>query len=224
MPENAEPLAAQVTAVVIHYQTSALLEAAVRSFRDAYQDVPVLIVDNGSDAESRAAVEALVRSDSRATSARFLSKNCYHGPAMHLAMEDVSTPFVYFFDSDTVTRRTGFLEPMLKMLSAEDRNYGIGKIVRVDRRGFARPDGPIPVPASAFMMLRRECYFRLPPFIHHGLPVLKNCIAAAAKGYRLIDFPIEEYVDHIGRGTAERFGYGLGLRSRLDYLLHRLGL
>ena len=66
-------------------------------------------------------------------------------------------------------------------------------------------------------------YETLPPFVHHGLPVLANMRAAHARGLRVAPFPIADYVWHKGRGTAARFGYGLGWRSRLDYLLHRLG-
>ncbi|MCH8276573.1 MAG: hypothetical protein IIA50_03400 [Bacteroidetes bacterium] len=74
------------------------------------------------------------------------------------------------------------------------------------------------------MLIRKEKYESLAPFEHHGLPVLKNCIDAARNGWRICSYPVEEYVEHFGRGTADRYGYGLGWRSRIDYLLNRLGL
>jgi hypothetical protein len=67
-------------------------------------------------------------------------------------------------------------------------------------------------------------YRQLPPFIHHGLPVLGSCAEAESRGWRVEDFPVDQYIEHLGRGTAERFGYGLGIKSRLEYVLHRLGL
>jgi glycosyltransferase involved in cell wall biosynthesis len=220
----ARDLAVQVTAVVINYQTPDLLETAVRSFIDAYPGVPLVIIDNGSADDSRARIEALRHEAPGPIEAWFLEENVYHGPAMHRAMERVRTPYVYFFDSDTETKRAGFLEPMREVLAAKDHHYATGHVVTVNRRGFADPKGKIPVPASAYMMLKRAVYHRLPPFIHHGLPVLENCAAAVQQGYTILEFPIEDYVTHFGRGTAERYGYGLGLRSRLDYLLNKLGL
>ncbi|WP_456426152.1 glycosyltransferase family 2 protein [Rhodocaloribacter sp.] len=221
---SARDLAVQVTAVVINYQTPDLLETAVCSFIDAYPDVPLVIIDNGSADDSRARIEALRCEAPGPVEAWFLEENVYHGPAMHRAMERVRTPYVYFFDSDTETKRAGFLEPMREVLAAKDHHYATGHVVTVNRRGFADPKGKIPVPASAYMMLKRAVYHRLPPFIHHGLPVLENCAAAVQQGYAILEFPIEDYVTHFGRGTAERYGYGLGLRSRLDYLLNKLGL
>jgi hypothetical protein len=213
-----------VTAVVINYQTPDLVAVAVRSFRHYYPDVPLLIIDNGSQDHSRQIIETLVTADGGPTQTLWLPKNLYHGPAMHQAMELVGTPYVYFFDSDTETRRGGFLEPMIAALEADPQAYGAGRIVEVDRRrGFRKPGG-MPVLVTPYMLLRRDFYFRLPPFIHHGLPTIQNFRAAEQAGYRLIPFPIETYVHHLGRGTAARYGYGLGWRSRLAYLLERLGL
>ncbi|SHK68803.1 glycosyltransferase family 2 protein [Rhodothermus profundi] len=213
-----------VTAVVINYQTPDLLEVAVRSFRRYYPMVPLLIVDNGSRDHSRQVIEQLIAEGHAAVRALWLPENIYHGPAMHRAMEAITTPYVYFFDSDTETRRGGFLEPMIAALEADPQAYGAGRIVEVDRRRGFRKAGGLPVLATPYLLLRRAFYFRLPPFIHHGLPTLQNFRAAEQAGYRLVSFPIETYVHHLGRGTAARYGYGLGWRSRLEYLLHRLGL
>jgi hypothetical protein len=74
------------------------------------------------------------------------------------------------------------------------------------------------------MMLRVRDYHLFPPFEHHGMPTLKHFSAAVAQGYELADFPTREYVRHFGRGTAMRYGYGLGLKSKVDFLLNKLGL
>lgn len=212
-----------VTAVVINYQTPDLLEKAVRSFHHFYPEVPILLVDNGSRDRSRDLIAELARELEPATEPLFVEENIYHGPAMHLALESVSTPHVFILDSDTETERGGFLEPMEDLLEKSERTYGVGHVVHVNQRGFAVSAG-IPVLQSAYMLIKRSIYFQLPPFIHHGLPVLNNFKAAAAEGYHVEDFPVQDYVKHLGRGTAERYGYGLGLRSRLDYVLNKLGL
>lgn len=212
-----------VAATVINFQTPDLLEVAVRSFHDVYPDVPVLIIDNGSQDDSRALIEMLCATLGSVVSAHYLPSNIYHGPAMHRALDMLTARYIYVFDSDTETQRGGFLEPMIGTIEALERGYGAGQRVMVDKRGFAASDG-IPVLASYHMVLKRSTYHQLPPFIHHGLPVLKNFTAAAQQGYGVADFPITDYVNHLGRGTAARYGYGLGWRSRLDYVLHKLGL
>lgn len=217
------PPDARVTTVIVHYRTPDLLDTAVRSFRDAYPAVPLLIIDNGTLPDTQAALEHLCTAVGGPTTACFLTGNIYHGPAMHLAMETAQTPYVFLLDSDTQTHQGGFLEPMIALLEKDEKAYGAGQVVAVNSRGFAETRGAIPVLVSAYMLLKRARYADLPPFIHHGLPVLQNFRAAAEKGYHHHDFPIGQYIEHFGRGTAERYGYGLGLRSRLDFLLNRLG-
>jgi len=56
------------------------------------------------------------------------------------------------------------------------------------------------------------------------LPVLKNCMEAGKKGWNICPFPIADYIEHLGRGTAKKYGYGLGFKSRWDFLLNKLGL
>lgn len=214
------PVLQRVSAAVVNYQTPDLTEAALRSFRRFYPDVELLVIDNGSKDASPELIRAL--SDELRLRTEFLDHNSYHGPAMDLAMHRLETPYVFLLDSDTITEKGGFLEPMLELVQAPD-TYGVGKIVHVDQRGFAAPQG-IPVLVSAYMLIEREVYHRLPPFEHHGLPALRNFKAAQREGYGLAQFAIEEYVRHLGRGTASKFGYGLGFRSRLDFLLKKLGL
>lgn len=213
----------RVAAAVVNFQTPDLLETAVRSFRHVYPGVPLLIVDNGSKDGSPDLVRRLVGELGPGTEALLLEENVYHGPAMHRALERLTHPYVYFFDSDTETRRGAFLEPMAALLDAEEAVYGAGQVVHVNRRGFVAHRG-IPVLTSWHMMLKREVYHTLPPFVHHGLPALFNFRAAAERGLLVRSFPVDEYVHHLGRGTVTRFGYQLGLRSKVDYLLNRLGL
>lgn len=212
--------AARVSIVVVNFQTPDMLETAVRSFSRFYPEIPLLIVDNGSQDASRDVIGRLC-GDLGPVAAVLLDENRYHGPAMDLALRRLESDYVFFLDSDTETRRRGFLEEMVAACEPDDV-YGAGKVVHVNRRGFAEPSG-IPVLVSAYMLVDRTIYLELPPFVHHGLPALQNFRAAREAGYRLVDYPIDEYVDHFGRGTAERFGYGLGLRGRIDYLLNKLG-
>lgn len=212
-----------VSAAVVNFQTPDLLRDAVQSFRGFYPDLSLLIVENGSQDESAERIEQLRKDAPDQISVISNEKNRFHGPAMDQSIRACETPYVYIFDSDTKTLEGGFLESMIQIMESDSRCYSVGNRVAVSKRGFARPGG-LPVPVSAFMLIRKNMYVQLSPFEHHGLPVLKNFTDAARKGWRVRQFAVEQYVEHLGRGTADRFGYGLGLRSRLDYLLNRLGL
>ncbi len=212
---------ASVLTAIIHFQTPDLLLQAVESFRRHEASAPLLVVDNGSADGSARMVESLP-DRFEGLEVRMLEENCFHGPAMDLVLREAREDCVFFLDSDTITHRGGFLEPMAAQAVAP-ANWACGQVTRADPRGFASVEGT-PVPVSAFMMINREVYASLPPFIHHGLPVLQTSQAAATRGHRVAEFPVEQYVEHVGRGTAERFGYGLGWRSRLNYLMHRLGI
>jgi glycosyltransferase involved in cell wall biosynthesis len=213
-------MAPSVLICIVHYQTADLLGPAVASLRREYPSIPLLVVDNGSSDGSENFVRELGKQDD-AVSVRMLERNMHHGPAMDLVLTEAQAELVFFLDSDTVTVKGGFLEPMAE-LAIGPSVLAVGQVVTVDARGFAARTG-IPVPASAHMMVNRAVYLDLPPFVHHGLPVLGTCREANARGIRVESFPVEDYVDHLGRGTARRFWYGLGLRSRLAYLMHRLG-
>lgn len=210
-----------VSAAVVNFQTPDLIVSAAQSFHRCYPDVKLLVVENGSQDESPRVIRRMASGMHGTLDVLALEENCFHGPALDLALRRLETPYVFVFDSDTETRGGGFLEQMVVACEPEDV-YGAGKVVHANRRGFVAGQGT-PVLASASMLLKRDVYLRLPPFVHHGLPTLHNFQAAAERGYRLIPFPIDDYVAHFGRGTAERYGYGLGIRGRVNYLLNKLG-
>ena len=106
---------------------------------------------------------------------------------------------------------------------ASQKVYAVGLIDTVNKRGFHSDEGT-PIVLSPYMILRRKLYHEFPPFEHRGMPTLRNFAAAQRQGYLLRTFPVEKYVAHFGRGTASRFGYGLGMRGKVDYVLNKLGL
>jgi glycosyltransferase involved in cell wall biosynthesis len=212
-----------VRTVIINYQTPDLLTIAVESFRRYYPKERLLIIDNGSKDKSSHTIEKLEKITPDQTTSVRLESNIYHGPAMHHAMNIINEEMVLFLDSDTETKRGGFIENMLKEFELSSKLYGIGQILSVNKRGFQEPTGE-QVLAPAYMMVRRNIYFELKPFEHHGLPVLINNMDAREKGYELKSFPIEKYIDHRWRGTASRYGYGLGWRGKKEFLLNKLGI
>ncbi len=216
-----------VTAVIVHYKTPDLLCRAVSSLRVFYPELPLLLIDNGSDDESRSVIAQLTGGGRPADRVIFNAANLHHGPGMDQAAREAATPYILYLDSDCEVLRGGFVEEMLARLEESPGNYAAGERVFMDRRGF---DVPMSTPdALAYirpvcMLLRRELYHTLPKFQLHGTPCLDNMAEAARRGYGLISYPAFTYVSHAGRGTAGRHGYGLGLRGKLNHILHKIGL
>lgn len=211
-----------ITAVIINYQTPDLLQTAVQSFKDKYPQVPLIIVDNGSLDDSPKVIEELIERNQN-VEAHYLERNIYHGPAMDLAARTmVQSKYIFFLDSDTETLKSGFLEAMHDLLEPQNV-YGVGEFLRVNKRGFKSEEG-ISILMTPHMLLKRKIYLKLPPFKHHGQPTLENYTAAHQKGYELRQFQISDYIYHHWRGTSNRFGYGLGLKGKIDFILNKLGI
>jgi glycosyltransferase involved in cell wall biosynthesis len=186
----------------------------------------LLLIDNGSRDES---VDVLLQFKQQApqkTEVLLNNRNLHHGPAMDQALQRLKSPYALFLDSDCEVMRGGFIELMLDLLEGGPHRYVVGKLIFMNDRGFDLPEGQRghPYIRPICMLVRRKLYLTLPPFTRHGTPCFRNMVQAVANGLELIHFPVDDYVFHEGRGTARRHGYGLGWRSRLDYLLNKAGL
>ena len=225
MPDSGQGAIAErmqkTCAVVVNYQTPDLLDVAVRSFKQFYPDVPLIIFDNGSQDNSRDVIEHLCRECANVV-AEFSSSNLGHGPAMHAVISRAEYSWYFFLDSDTETKTGGFLEEMLSGYD-DPNHYAAGKVIPMNRRGFPAPGG-FPALDAAYMLIRQELYAALPSFAHHGAPVVQNFQEAASRGLVVLDYPVHNFIDHLHRGTVSRFGYGLGLRGKINFLLNKLGL
>ena len=211
-----------VTAVIVNYRTPDLTARAVRSLLGVYPSLPLTIIDNGSGAESREALEKLRSGRPDGTSVVYNAGNIHHGPAMDQALREARTPFVLLLDSDAEVTAGGFIEQMLKLLGAD--GYAAGRLIHMNARGFDTEGGGIPYIRPICMLIRREMYVALPPFERHGAPCLANMKEASHRNLRLAHIDVFQYIRHDGRGTASRYGYGLGFRGRLNHLLNRFGL
>ncbi len=206
-------LQGKVTGVIINFQTPDLTRKAIESLRQFYPHLPLLLVDNGSEDNSRASLQEFQLRFPATTQLLFNQRNLYHGPAMHQAMGEVASSFVLFLDSDCEIHRGGFIEGMAEIANQDNLCYAVEKRVYMNKRGFdvSEQQGAIPCIRPVCMLVKREIYSLLRTFRHHGTPCLDNMQDALARGYHLIDFPIFDFVAHEGRGTAGKYGYGLGL-------------
>lgn len=214
-----------LTAVIINYQTPDLTSKAVSSFKLFYPDIPLVLIDNGSKDSSIIFLNELIKQFSKV---HFITEktNLHHGPAMHKAVNVIESDYILFIDSDCEILRSGFIEEMLKIFEKDTMSYAIGKLIYLNKRGFPVEEGQkgIPYIRPICMMIRREFYKRLKPFQKHGSPCLDNMQDAINNGFRLINFDVEKYIHHRGRGTASRYGYNLGLAGKVNYLLNKLKL
>lgn len=210
-----------VTAVIVNYRTPDLTIRAAKSLLSLYPALPLLIIDNGSGTGSREALEKLAAERAEGTSVVWNERNIHHGPAMDQALREARTPYVLFLDSDAEVTAGGFIEEMLKLLGSD--GYAAGKLIRMNPRGFDTEGEGTPYIRPICMLIRRETYLTLPPFERHGAPCLANMKEASRRGLRLVHIDVLQYIRHEGRGTASRFGYGLGLRGRLNHLLNKMG-
>lgn len=232
-PRAPHPLSAasdrDVTVLMVHYRTPDLLRTAVESFFGQCPDVPMLVFDNGSLGSPEWEASRTLFDELESRFAPLLTierhpRNLFHGPALDLALRDrIQTPYAFILDSDTRTLRSGFLPAMVERLEADERHYAIGVAEQVNERGFKQPGG-MRILLTPYLLLRTALYPRFAPIVHHGQPTLFHFRDAQRQGYDLLDFPIESYIEHEWRGTASRFGYRLGWRGRIDYLLNRLGM
>jgi len=214
------------TAVIINFRTPSLTRRAFATLRSFYPDLPILLIDNGSGDSSLEELSQLARDNPERTTLLANRRNIHHGPAMDQALATVPSQYVLFLDSDCAVLRGGFLEEMVELCNRKAARYAVGKMTWMNGRGFdvAEHAGGHPYIRPICMLIKRELYLELPPFERHGAPCLRNMLAAREKKLELVDFPIEDYVRHVGRGTAERHGYRLGLRGRLNHILNRIGL
>lgn len=215
-----------VTMVIVNFNTPDLTQRAVTSFRHFYPDINLILIDNGSSDNSIATLHHVQQQHPDKTEVIRHARNLHHGPAMDAGVRNAATPHVMFLDSDCEVQTGGFVETMLASLASDPANYAAGKKIFMNHSGFDTDDekNGIPYIRPFCMMLKRDMYFLLPPFRRHGSPCLANMRTAMQRGYRLIDYPVEQFVKHEGRGTAGAFGYHLGLKGKLNYLLNKMGI
>lgn len=209
-----------VALLIVHYKTLGLTQQALWSFYEAYPNLSLYVVENAS---SDGSLEALTNLQSQIPTLRLLpqSTNVHHGPGMDFGIRSLPNPYVLLLDSDCILFKKGLVEALLETAKTENA-YMVGRLHWVDANGFDCPDGAHPYIHPHCALLHRETYLQLPPFEKHGAPCLSNQIEATQRKYNLIDFPVQEHIYHIGRGTVRTEGYGLGWQGKWASFRKRL--
>jgi glycosyltransferase involved in cell wall biosynthesis len=188
-----------ITAVIPQYKTGLMIEDAVLSLLGFYPDLPVIVVDDGSNDDSTEVVKRLAEKHDN-VQALILERNRGHGAALHAGLLLVQTRRVFTMDSDVFVRRGAFLEQMENRMVDADL-YAIGWVYW---RDYSHHNVYVSSIASLYDM---ERYRQLPPFHHHGDPMQQNLDAAQARGWKVEAFPMTAFLVHEECGTRRHFEY-----------------
>lgn len=210
----------KITVVIVHFKTLDYTKKALNSVRKFYPSVKIILVNNGDDKESKSFLSLFVQKDKNILLLT-PGRNLHHGPGMHEAIKNVSTDWILTFDSDCELLRNSLIEDMFQKV--DENTYVIGEIININKFGFFAKEGE---QSFAYVhpkcaLFNREIYWKLAPFEKHGAPCITNQIEAQSKHYKLINFPVDDYIHHIQRGTAGIYGYRLGFKGRLNWIKNK---
>jgi len=220
-----------VTVILINFKTLNLTKKCLLTLRKFYPTAKVIVVDNGSHDESSSFLEKFRRGDNF-TRLIVNEVNRFHGPALHQAINLVETAFAFTLDSDCEILKGGFLEEMRSYFT-DRKVYAVGELRYKTWFGYTFNYGQqqsvgrrrrVPY-VHPFAMLLRVCmYHELMPFEHHGAPCLNNMKSAQRRGYRFLDFPVDDFVLHLYGGTSRTTGYGLvkQVQHSIEWQLERI--
>lgn len=203
-----------ITVIVVNYRTLDVTKRCISSLLDKYPNIKLILIDNGSNDRSTTYISNL--SETYASVETILNtENRFHGPALNQGVHTCSTSFVFTLDSDCEIMDSGFLERMLLLF--DSAVYAVGKQGWTNKYGYAplSADETYTEYVHPFaMLLDRQKYTALPPFVHHGAPAYKNMWGAKRHGYETRHFPIEDFILHHGRATVAEHGYGLSYKLK----------
>ncbi len=210
----------EITIIIVHFKTLDYTKKALNSIRKFYPPIRIILVNNGDDEESKSFLTGFAHAD---VNMLLLTpgKNLHHGPGMHEAIKQVSSEWFLTFDSDCEILKNNLFEDMFQIV--DEKTYAVGEILNINKYGFFARKGE-----ESFKYVHPKCglfnrkiYWKLPPFEKHGAPCITNQFQAQKDNYSLINFPVDDYVHHVQRGTASIYGYKLGLKGRLNWIKNK---
>jgi hypothetical protein len=191
-----------ITGITVCWNTKGLMERAYNSIRKFYPEMPVIIID-GSDAKDPCATYVRGLASDK-TTVISLGYNIGHGKGMCMGIDKAKTPYALIFDSDIVLV-ADCLSTMMEKMRAD--SFGVGEVFPfADHCMKQESVSAIPYLHPRFQLIDIRNYKRFRPYIHHGAPCLATMIDIYQRELSaqvLIDFPVDKYVRHTGRGTRK---------------------
>lgn len=186
-----------ITGVVVCYKTPELINDSVLSIRRFY-DFPIIIVDHSPHGgECHRKVDYLKQTVKNIVPVH-TNQNLGHGPGMNIGIEKSKTEFILLFDSDIVLKKPCI---ELMMMNIEEKDYGIGQVIKCDQNGFNSKTG-IEYLHPHFALIKRSKYNIFAPFRNHGAPMLDTMKGLATSSVNVRHFPVYDFVLHKERGTV----------------------
>ncbi len=199
-----------ITAVTVNFKTPDLVYDCVNSFRQYYPDVKHIVVDNGGCGESLKLLKKLQRKDLLTLLEN--AENVGHGPALNQGIAIVETPYVFLLDSDTKTKKGGFLEHMLALFDDAKlfacgwlRQVNIKSGVAYRKVGSKTPRGGLAYIHPYACLMDVAKFKRGRGFAKRGAPALEPMLDAKNNGYNVASYPVENYIWHKEAGTRGLF-------------------
>lgn len=200
-----------VTVVIVSLNTYELTRRIADGLVWHYPDIPLIMIDNGSIDQTVDYVRACGAAR-KETECIFLPQNVGHGPALHMAAMKATTPYLFTLDSDCAIQKGGFLERMVEHFTDESV-YAVGDLLYVRSsdceqatRTFQEWPEFTPYVHPYMGLYRLSMYKQLQPFIRHGGPAIRNMVDARAHEWKCVNFPIQDYISHLGGGTWQLYG------------------
>lgn len=224
-----------ITVLICQRNTNDLIRLSLESLLRFYPDIPILIMEEGSQDESVSYLKykALTHPNIQViTGTNKTDRFTSHGVAMDNALKNhISTKYVLLMDSDVIIERGGLIEDMLNEFPKDDTLYAIGSLMLVTRSNQAC--GPPKDEADvlryahpSFSIYRTDLYHKInAPFVDHGAPCVYSMIEAEKLGYNIGYYPVDKYVSHLSGGswteprTIWANDHGVFLRPFVTFIL-----
>lgn len=219
-----------VTIVMAERDTANVTKLCLESLFRFYPDIPVVIVDGGSQDDSINYVRFLQASKQNVCLWERFGRNG-HGDMLNEGIRNyVETKYALIMDNDCIVRRGGWIEEMLQIMNTTDI-YALGSLMLVTYQGDGCGD---PADESDVLrythpscsMIRLSEYLQLAPFVEHGAPLVHNMKEAQDKGKRIEYFPVEKYVMHLSGAswtnpyrTMWRDDFDVNLRPFITFIV-----
>lgn len=185
-----------VTGIIVSYNTRNLLSNCVTSIRKFLPSMNLIIIDGSAQNNPCFSFSKTLKNSN--TKVLNVLHNIGHGKGMIAGINICETKYFLLIDSDIEMKEN----PLPEMMKLIKNNYGVGQVVNVDKDGMNKEKG-IKYLHPYFALINKEKYLKYSPILHHGAPMLQAMIDIKnkKKSKTLIDFPVEKYIHHLGRGT-----------------------
>lgn len=205
-----------VTVLICQNHTPDLIRLCIESLLTFYPTINIFVVNSTEEDESTTYLRYKeVRHENIKVWAREGDNS--HGGSMHDAIVDhITSKYVLTLDSDTITKRGGWIELMVDKII--DNVFAIGTLNLTTRSNDAvgnpiNDEDILKYAHPSCSIYDRDIYLTLsadreivsdandvmcrPQFCNHGSPCWSMMKAAEIKGYEVLGFPIENYVMHL---------------------------